>query len=160
MTLYKYKAKNKEGSAYERTLDVKNRSDLYNIIRGEGGSVISIQEVNSFMSSVSLKDIFGGIKTHQKITFAKNLGLMMNAGLPVTRALSVMGKQSRNRSFKKLLSDLEMDVSHGKTLSESLGRWPKIFSALLFQWSKLVRSLAPSLIRLVLSLIRWKNLTF
>ncbi|OHA88635.1 MAG: hypothetical protein A3C70_03495 [Candidatus Zambryskibacteria bacterium RIFCSPHIGHO2_02_FULL_43_14] len=136
MTLYKYKAKNKEGSAYERTLDVKNRSDLYNIIRGEGGSVISIQEVNSFMSSVSLKDIFGGIKTHQKITFAKNLGLMMNAGLPVTRALSVMSRQSKSKTFKRLLTDIEEDVSHGKTLSESLGKWPKVFSALFVSMVK------------------------
>ena len=136
MTLYKYKAKNKEGSAYERTLDVKNRSDLYNIIRGEGGSVISIQEVNSFMSSVSLKDIFGGIKTHQKITFAKNLGLMMNAGLPVTRALSVMSRQSKSKTFKRLLTDIEEDVSHGKTPSESLGKWPKVFSALFVSMVK------------------------
>src|SRR3990167_7498378 len=136
MTLYKYKAKNKEGSAYERTLDVKNRSDLYNIIRGEGGSVISIQEVNSFMSSVSLKDIFSGIKTHQKITFAKNLGLMMDAGLPVTRALAVMGKQSKSKPFKKLLTDLEDDVSHGKTLSESLSKRPKVFSTLFVSMVK------------------------
>lgn len=136
MTLYKYKARDKEGKEYERTLDVKNRSDLYGIIREEGGSVISIQEVKSFMSLASLNDIFGGIKTHQKITFAKNLGLMMNAGLPVTRALSVMSRQSKSKPFKKLLTGIEEDVSHGKTLSESLGKRPKVFSALFVSMVK------------------------
>jgi type II secretory pathway component PulF len=81
-------------------------------------------------------DIFGGIKTHQKITFAKNLGLMISAGLPMTRALSVMGKQSKSKPFKKLLSDIEADVSHGKTLSESLNKWPKVFSALFVSMFK------------------------
>ncbi len=136
MTLYKYKAKNKEGGEYERTLDVKNRSDLYGIIREEGGSVISIQEVRGFMSLASLNDIFGGIKTHQKITFAKNLGLMMNAGLPVTRALSVMSKQSKSKPFKRLLTGIEEDVSHGQTLSESLGKRPKVFSPLFVSMVK------------------------
>ncbi|MDO8589760.1 MAG: type II secretion system F family protein [bacterium] len=136
MSLYKYKAKDKEGQVYERTLEVKNRSDLYGVIREEGGSVVSIQELKSFTPLISLGNILGGVKTHQKITFAKNLGLMMTAGLPVTRALSVMSKQSKSKPFKKLLSDLEEDVSHGKTLSESLGKRPKVFSALFISMVK------------------------
>lgn len=136
MTLYKYKAKDKEGKVYERTLEVKNRFDLYGIIREEGGSVVSIKEVKNVAFSISFGDFFGGIKTHQKITFAKNLGLMMNAGLPVTRALSVMSKQSKSKPFKKMLAGLEADVSHGKTLSESLGQWPKVFSPLFVSMIK------------------------
>ncbi|MDP3874952.1 MAG: type II secretion system F family protein [bacterium] len=136
MALYKYKAKDKEGKTYERTLEVKNRFDIYSVIREEGGSVVSIREVKSLMSLISLGNLFSGINTHQKITFAKNLGLMMKAGLPVTRALAVMSKQSKSKPFKKLLSELEIDVSHGKTLSESLGRWPKVFSHLFVSMIK------------------------
>lgn len=136
MTLYKYKAKDKEGKIYERTLEVKNRFDLYAIIREEGGSLVSVKEVGSLLSSFSLASLWSGIKMHQKITFAKNLGLMIGAGLPVTRALSVMSRQSKSKSFKKLLSDLEEDVSHGRTLSESFGRWPKIFSSLFVSMVK------------------------
>ena len=136
MTLYKYKAKDKEGRVYERTLEAKNRFDLYGVIREEGGSVVSIREVGSLATLISLGSILSGIKTHQKITFAKNLGLMMKAGLPVTRALSVMSKQSKSKPFKKLLSDLETDVSHGQTLSESLGKRPKVFSHLFVSMIK------------------------
>jgi len=136
MTLYKYKAKNKEGEVYERTLETKNRFDLYAVIREEGGSVVSIREVRNFAALISLGNIFGSIKTHQKITFAKNLGLMMKAGLPMIRALSVMGKQSKSKTFKKLLSNLEMDISHGKTLSDSLGKRPEVFSRLFVSMIK------------------------
>src|SRR3989344_1216339 len=136
MTLYKYKAKDKEGNIYEHTLEAQNRSDLYGVIRAEGGSVVSIQEVGGVVSLASLFNVFGGVKIHQKITFAKNLGLRIHAGLPVTRALSVMSKQSKSKSFKKLLSDLEADISHGKTLSESLGKQPKVFSTLFISMVK------------------------
>lgn len=136
MPLYKYKARNKEGEIYERSVDVKQRSDLYGIIREEGGKIVSIREVKNLLSKFSLGRLFEGIKTHQKITFAKNLGLMMNAGLPVTRALSVMGKQSKSKPFKKLLTNLEEDVSHGVALSEALGKHPKIFSKLFISMVK------------------------
>lgn len=136
MTLYKYKARDKDGNLYERSVDVKNRFDIYKLIREEQGSVVSIQEVKNFLSSVSIGGLFGGIKTQQKIVFAKNLGLMMNAGLPVTRALSVMAKQSKSKPFKKLLTDLENDVSHGQTLSESLSKKQKVFSPLFVSMVK------------------------
>ncbi|PJA36614.1 MAG: hypothetical protein CO183_02640 [Candidatus Zambryskibacteria bacterium CG_4_9_14_3_um_filter_42_9] len=136
MTLYQYRAKNKEGKIYERTLDVKNRFDLYDIIRREGGKFVSIKEKKNFLALISLANVFNGIKLHQKIIFAKNLGLMMKAGLPITRALAVMGKQSKNKAFKKLLSDLEDDISHGKTLSESLGNRSNVFSRLFVSMVK------------------------
>ena len=136
MTLYKYKAKDREGKEYERTVDVKNRLDLYGVIREEGSTVVSIQEVKSIFSFISFNKIFGSVKTHQKITFAKNLSSMIEAGLPVTRSLAVMGKQSRSKSFKRLVSDLEADVSHGKTLSESMKKYPNVFSSLFVSMVK------------------------
>jgi len=136
MALYKYKAKDKEGKTYERTIEVKNRLDIYNVIREEGGRMVFIREVGNQSVLLFWDSIFSNISTHQKITFAKNLGLMMRAGLPLTRALSVMSKQSKSKPFKKLLSELEADVSHGKTLSESLKRWPKAFSRLFVSMVK------------------------
>lgn len=136
MALYKYKARDKEGKIYERSVDVKNRVDIYPIIREEGGTLVSIEEVKSFLSKDILAGLFTGIKTHQKIIFAKNLGLMMEAGLPVTRALSVMGKQAKGKSLKQLFSDIETDISHGQTLSESLGKHPRVFSPLFVSMVK------------------------
>lgn len=136
MTLYKYKARDREGKIYERTTDVKSRAEIYGLIREEGGSPVSIEEVKSFLSMESLSSIFSGIKTQQKIVFAKNLGLMMDAGLPVTRALSVMGKQAKGKAMKKLLSDIETDISHGQTLSESLNKHQRVFSPLFVSMVK------------------------
>jgi type IV pilus assembly protein PilC len=61
---------------------------------------------------------------------------MIEAGLPVTRALEVMGRQSRSKAFKKLISDLGEDISHGKTLSDSMKEYPKVFSSLFISMVK------------------------
>ena|SRR3989344_5963479 len=136
MILYKYQAKNREGMIYERSVEAADRIALYKIIRDEGGSLILVHEAKKFGFPLSLGDLFGGIKTQQKINFAKNLGSMLDAGLPVTRALAVMSKQAKNKALKSLLLGVEADVSHGSTLSESLGKRPKVFSPLFVSMVK------------------------
>ena len=130
MTLFKYKAKTKEGKVYERQVEAQDRLDIYKIIREEHSSIISIEEVGRANKLFSSLNIFGGIKTQQKITFAKNLSAMLDAGLPMTRALAVMSKQSKSKPLKKVLNNIEEDIGKGETLSESLRKYPKDFSTL------------------------------
>lgn len=130
MPFYNYTAKNREGQVYERSVEARDRFALYKIIREEGGTVLSVEEGRGLKSGLSIRKLFSRVKAQQKINFAKNLSSMIKAGLPVTRALSVMSKQTKHEAFKKLLSDLEADVSHGLTLSDALGKHPKVFSSL------------------------------
>src|SRR3989344_8353001 len=136
MTLFKYKATDKSGKFYERTVEAKSRLDIYGVIRQEGGTVVTVKETSHFMPGLSFNNLFGSIKTQEKINFAKNLGLMMEAGLPLVRSLSVMGKQTRNLALKNLWSEPKEDVRAGKPLSESLGKRPKIFSTLFVSMVK------------------------
>ncbi len=136
MAFYKYEAKDKEGKIYEKTAEAHSRYDIYALIREEGGTPVSIHEVRKINLFASFENLFGNVKADQKINFAKNLGLMMDAGLSVTRALSVMSRQSKRKAFKVLLTDIENDVSKGETLSAALGKRPKVFSALFVSMVK------------------------
>src|SRR3989344_595925 len=136
MTVYKYKAKDKDGNIYEKTLEIDNKALLYDEIRSEGGSVVSVEESRPFSARKLLGNITGRIKTLEKITLSKNLGLMIKAGLAVTSALAVMERQSKNKALKNLLHDLSADVSKGETLSSSMQKHPKIFSPLFVSMVK------------------------
>ncbi len=138
MTLYSYKAKNKEGSTYEGTHDASTRAELYAFIRQEGGSVLLVREGKGGSMTVDdlISKIFGSIKTHDKILLARNLGLMIKAGLSVTRALGVMEKQAKSPKLRELLKTLAADVSHGETLSDSMKKKPDIFSPLFVSMVK------------------------
>ncbi len=137
MTQYTYTAKRSDGSTYESAFEAKSKLEVFSHIRGEGGTLISLKEAKSKSGGLgSLGSLFGGIKTHQKITFARNLGSMITAGLPVTRALEVMEKQAKNKTLKNLLSDLEAEVSKGQPLSEAMKKYPKVFSSLFISMVK------------------------
>jgi len=55
---------------------------------------------------------------------------MIDAGLSLNQALKILAKQAKSPRFKKIISRVEIDVSRGKTFSESLKKYPKIFNEL------------------------------
>lgn len=137
MTLYTYSAKRSDGSTYESSFEGKSKLEVFSHIRSEGGTLISIKEVKTKgKGSGFLGGMLGGIKTHQKITFARNLGSMITAGLPVTRALEVMSKQAKNKTLKNMLDDLVNELSKGQPLSEAMKKYPKVFSSLFISMVK------------------------
>ncbi|MFZ2770088.1 MAG: type II secretion system F family protein [Minisyncoccia bacterium] len=137
MIKYSYQAKDKDGKTYVGFHYANNRIELYAHIREEGGSVLSVTELKGgFDLDSIIASIFGGVKTHDKILLARNLGSMIKAGLAVTRALAVMEKQTKNKILAALLRDLANDVSKGETLSDSMKKRPHIFSQLFVSMVK------------------------
>lgn len=136
MALFKYRARKKDGQEYEKTVEAADRLALYGIIRDEQATVVTIQEEKKSGEGFSFGGLFGRVKTQDKINFAKNLGTMIDAGLSVTRSLTVMEKQANGKAFKKLMVELEDEVSHGTSLSEALGKRPDVFSTLFMSMVK------------------------
>lgn len=131
MPLFKYKILGPDGHSKEGTVESKDRFALYHSVKQDGSTVISVEEVQN--NKLSLSNIqlpfLGGVKMHDKITFAKNLAKMIDAGLPMTRALTVMGKEAKGE-LKTVLQQLEDSLSKGNTLSDSMKNHPKVFSDL------------------------------
>ncbi|MEQ1499920.1 MAG: type II secretion system F family protein [Parcubacteria group bacterium] len=131
MPLFKYKVLDADGKPREGTQEAKDKFALYHVIKQDGSTVVFTEEVKpktglSFLKSVTF---FESVKTHDKILFAKNLSKMLEAGLPVTRGLSIMERQAKGL-FKKILISLNESISKGNTLSDSMKAYPKVFSTL------------------------------
>lgn len=131
MPLFKYKLVNIEGKKEEGTIEAKDKFDLYHTIKKPGTTIVYTEEVSlggKYYFSRIL-DKLDGVKAHDKIVFAKNLSKMINAGLSVTRALSIIERQSRGK-FKRVLAGLNDSLSKGNTLSDSMKIYPDVFSTL------------------------------
>ncbi len=137
MALFHYKILNKAGKVVENKMEAKDRFALYHVIKQDGSTVIYAEEVKE-KESFSMSKYFsflGGIKTHDKIIFARNLAKMIDAGLPMTRALTIMEKESSGE-FKKVLQSLNKTVSEGSTLSSGMKNHPRAFSSLFVSMTK------------------------
>ncbi len=132
MSHFTYKARKANGEVYKGEHDANDRYDLYKILKESGEEVIDFREKNGAGSVFKKFNVdfsfFHKVKMQEKITFARNLGSMIVAGLSMSRALSVMERQTGNKEMKKILVSLQAGINEGKTLSEAMGNFTKVFS--------------------------------
>ncbi len=127
---FKYKA-TKNGEAYENVVDLPDRFSVYRHIKKEGGAVISVEEKNSSHGMKLSGDIFETVSVSEKILFTRNLSIMIKSGLALSRALSVLERQTKNKKLKRTFIEVGTSVKKGSSFHEALSKFPKIFSKLL-----------------------------
>ena len=76
------------------------------------------------------------ITIRMMIIFTKNLSGMIKAGLSLSRAISVLQKQTKNLKFNKILVSLDSEINSGGTLSSGLAKFPNIFSKLFVSMTR------------------------
>jgi type IV pilus assembly protein PilC len=133
MAHFSYKARHSTGEIYKSERDASDRYELYRLLKSEGDEVITVEEGSARRSIFSMSfsmNMFKTVKMHDRIIFARNLSSMIQAGLPVSRALSVMERQATNKELKRILNVLQEEISKGKTINESMKLFPKVFSNL------------------------------
>jgi type IV pilus assembly protein PilC len=130
MSHFIFKAKKPDGQVYSSEKDAADRFELYRLIRESGDEVVSVNEKKAkhgLNTDISFGSLFHRVKTIEKINFARNLGSMLEAGLALSRALSVLERQSRNKTFKNILTDIIGEINRGITFSDSLAKHKKVF---------------------------------
>jgi type IV pilus assembly protein PilC len=70
------------------------------------------------------------IKSDELVMVTRNLGSMLIAGLPLSRALSVIERQSKNPRLKSVIKDVGERIQKGSQFYEALGAYPKVFNDL------------------------------
>jgi len=73
---------------------------------------------------------FQRIPASEKIFFAQHLALMIKTGLPLTKGLEALAKQTKNRRFQKIIFNISRDINKGGTLANGLKKYPTIFNNL------------------------------
>jgi type IV pilus assembly protein PilC len=136
MSLFSYKAKKSTGEVFESEMESVDRFSLFHDLKAQNIEVISVKEIKPKISSKFSFSFMGKIKAHDKIIFAQNLGSMISAGLSVSRALTVMERQSTSSKMKKILVSLNNEISQGKTLSDSMRKFPETFTQLFISMVK------------------------
>jgi type IV pilus assembly protein PilC len=70
------------------------------------------------------------IKTKDVVVFTRQLGTMIDAGLPIVQCLDILATQADKKKFRGIIRQLKEDVESGSTFTEALRKHPKIFDDL------------------------------
>ena len=132
MPTFLYKAKTRKGDMVTDVLEAEN----------ERMAIAKLQEAEYFLVSLTEEKIAGGlgkeisrrmfqrIRSGEIAAFTRQMADLIDSGLPLVRALTVLSKQGQNEGLRAVISSLRDDVQGGSSLAEALGKHPKLFSRL------------------------------
>ncbi len=134
---FRVTVKTQEGSEEKRVVEAASRFGVYAELEKEGATVLSVEEgAGLSMPKWTQLTIGTGVKMDEKITFTKNLAAMISAGLTLSRALSVIERQSTNKALKRIVIDLEDRVKKGDAFNSALAEHRNVFSELFIAMTK------------------------
>lgn len=129
----------KEGAPDEtRVIEASSRFAVYDEVQKENGVVIDLEEGSGRLTTPAwlTMTIGTGIKRREIANMAKNISAMLAAGLSISRALSVVERQSGNKRLKAISTNISDAIKKGSSFHEALAAYPGVFPELFIAMAK------------------------
>ncbi len=123
MPVFEYTAQTAEGEEQTATIDLPSKDDVIAHLRRKRMKVVRVREARK-------KKITGKAPTRDVVIFTRQFATMINSGLPLVQALTILGKQTDNKVLADVTMAVVYDVESGNTLADSLTKHPNAFSDL------------------------------
>lgn len=133
MRNFRYKAKDSRKEMITGILEAETEQEALAKLSQRGYFPLSIEreEVSSEAQTDPLfLGFFTRIRRRDITFFTRQLADLLESGLTLMRALDVLLEQTENRRLQQILSDLVSRVRDGKSFSDALALYPKVFSNL------------------------------
>lgn len=166
MPKFIYYGEDVDGQKVQETVEATDRFSVYEIARGNGHTVTSVKDGGSrslqqLLNVERLNYLLSRVKQDELVMMTRNLGSMLTAGLTVTRALSVVERQSTNPRLKGVLKSIVERINKGDQFYQALDDYPEVFNDLYVAMIKAGEEggdLAASLQTLAIQMERSSNL--
>ena len=138
MGYFAYKAVGKGGAHVSGTIEASDRRSAVVALSGRGQFVIELAETagpNGGTKAVLdlsryLSLGLGGVGSKDILAMTTQLSTALRAGLPLLNGLELIRDQQHKPAMREMLDELVKAVSSGQSLSEAMGKYPKVFSPL------------------------------
>lgn len=135
-TVFEVKVKDRSGKTSTRSVKAANTNEARMQMKAANLVVVGIKEKGAGgfdMASITAKVnamMEGGVKLKDLVVFTRQFATMIDAGVSMVRAMGILAEQTESKVLAKALVDIKENVEQGQSLSDSMGKYPKIFSTL------------------------------
>ncbi|MAX09996.1 MAG: pilus assembly protein PilC [Candidatus Marinimicrobia bacterium] len=139
MSQFTFIARTQDGKRKEGSIEAANINKASEKLTSQDLIVVKLTERDSsfdfmgpFLDRLSLK--LEKLKTRLPLKtlvfFTRQLSTMFAAGLTIEKSLFFLAEEEKNKKFKKILHDIELNIKRGLQLSDSLEKHPGVFNNL------------------------------
>ena len=129
MPLYQYKAAKQDGKSVKGKAQAPDPTALRTDLRKQGIYLITYEETKEKQNVKKLKAKF-------LAEFCRELGMMIESGVPLIRAISIMTQRDIKPRIKQIYTQLYRDLQKGLMLSEAMEEQNGVFPDLLINMYK------------------------
>lgn len=139
MPKYTYKVRDEHGKTFTGSYTTDNKDRLRAALQNRGYLVLDITEATQglFSGKLQTRRKGGKVPGHVLAFFAEQLSTLVAGGVPLVRAVSLLGQYSANPTMGMVLTQIAHDISGGQSLHEAMSHHPKTFSHV---WLSLVEA--------------------
>ena len=129
---YDYRARDKSGAIHAGQMEGPSPSAVAGALREKGFIPLRVDAVKSrtLQKEIQIPGFKKKVKTKDIAIFSRQLSTMVNSGLTLIRALTILDEQTDSAVLKRVLGDVRTTVEQGSSLSAALEAHPTVFSNL------------------------------
>ncbi len=127
MPTFIWEARTKAGEMRTGTVAADTQNALIERLMAQG---MTVTKVKKKPTEFVMPTIGSGVSLKDMVVFSRTFSTMIDAGLPIVQCLDMLATQSENHRFRRVLAGVKAEVEGGKSLSESMASYPKVFDGL------------------------------
>ncbi|WP_027725120.1 type II secretion system F family protein [Tuberibacillus calidus] len=135
MPNYRYQGRDRFGKIKRGKASGATPRDVTMALREKGIAVINLTEVKETLWNRELT-LERSVKSQDFVVYLRQFSTLLNAGVPVVDATSLLAEQTESPALKKALFGIETELRAGHPFSESAAKYPKIFPLLFVNMLK------------------------
>ena len=126
---FNYQVRTREGKTQTGIIEAGSKESAIEILQRLDLVVIFLEETSAVPFYARTLKIFQKVRVKELTLFYRQLSILFDANVSPLDSLGILSKQISNPLFKEVISEVENDVKGGESLSQALGRHPKVFSS-------------------------------
>ncbi|HET7736635.1 MAG TPA: type II secretion system F family protein, partial [Nocardioidaceae bacterium] len=129
---FQYSVRDRSGKIVSGTLEAESQAAVATKLKQMGYAPINISKAKTGMKTeISIPGFGKRVKLKDLAVMSRQFATMINSGLSMLRALTILSEQTDNKELARVLGEVAKDVETGLALSSALAKHPDVFPPLL-----------------------------
>ena len=129
---YNYQVRDRAGKMITGKLEADSQGAVVAKLRSMGYAPISVEQekTSGLQKEITIPGFGPKVKLQDLAIFSRQFATMINSGLSLLRALTILAEQTDNKELARIVDEIRTEVESGKSLSASLAQHDKVFPKL------------------------------
>lgn len=134
---FQYSVRDRAGKVVSGTLEAESQAAVATKLKQMGYAPLTISKHKAGMKTeITLPGFGKKVKLKDLAVMSRQFATMINSGLSLLRALTILSEQTTNKELARVLGEVRNEVETGTALSVALSKHPRVFPPLLVNMTR------------------------